>query len=44
MNSKKKIVKMINDLKEETQKLVFTSKRTLINKQISSKKIQTKDE
>jgi DNA-directed RNA polymerase specialized sigma24 family protein len=33
----KTILKMINDLKEETQKLVFEN----VNKQMSSKKIQT---
>jgi hypothetical protein len=33
------IVKMINDLKEETQKLVFDFKEDM-NKQISSKRIQ----
>jgi hypothetical protein len=34
------IVKMINNLKEETQKLVFDLKE-YVNKQMSSKKIQT---
>jgi hypothetical protein len=34
MNSKKKIVKMINDLKEETQKLVFDLKENM-NKQLN---------
>jgi hypothetical protein len=36
----KKIVKMINDCKEETQKLIFDFKEDM-NKQMSTKRIQT---